>query len=63
MPSEKLFIHDAREIPFMRDQVESVIALADKASRSISIREDDDFGFMAIQFLYKQIQHGESVLL
>jgi Family of unknown function (DUF5677) len=63
MPSEKLFVRDPREVPFLHDQVKKVLALADQKSRSISIREDDDFGFMAIQFLYKQIQHAESLLL
>lgn len=63
MPSEKLFARDPREVPFLHDQVEKVLALADQRSRSVSIREDDDFGFMAIQFLYKQIQHAESLLL
>lgn len=62
MPSEKLFVRDPREVPFLHDQVEKVLVLADQKSRSISIREDDDFGFMAIQFLYKQIQHAESLL-
>jgi hypothetical protein len=63
MPSGALFIRDPREVPFLRDQVERVLALADRSSRGISIREDDDFGFMSIQFLYKQIQHAESILL
>jgi hypothetical protein len=63
MPSEKLFIRDAREILFMRNQVESVLALADKSARNISIRDDDDFGFMTIQFLYRQMQHGGSIFL
>ncbi|MGA3264825.1 MAG: DUF5677 domain-containing protein [Terracidiphilus sp.] len=63
MASEKSFIRDPREIPFVHEQVVRALALADKSSRSISIREDDDFGFMAIQFLYKQMQHAESVLL
>jgi hypothetical protein len=62
MPSEKLFIRDPREVPFLHDQVKKVLVLADQKSRSVSIREDDDFGFMAIQFLYKQIQHAESLL-
>lgn len=39
-----------------------MLALANMASRNVSIREDDDLGFMAIQFLYKQMQHAESVL-
>ena len=62
MPSEKPFALDPREVPFLHDQVMTVLALADQASRGIRIREDDDFGFMTIQFLYKQIQHTESLL-
>ncbi|HUD13269.1 MAG TPA: DUF5677 domain-containing protein [Terracidiphilus sp.] len=63
MPSEKLFVRDPREVPFLHEQVVRTLALADESSRNISIREDDDFGFMTIQFLYKQMQHAESVLL
>jgi hypothetical protein len=62
MPTGTLFIRDPREVPFLHDQVKKVLALAEEASRSISIEENDDFGFMAAQFLYKQMQHGESVL-
>jgi hypothetical protein len=62
MPTGTLFNRDPREVPFLHDQVKKVLALADKASRSISIEESDDFGFMTVQFLYKQMQHGESVL-
>lgn len=62
MVPEKLFVRDPREVPFLHEQVKKVLVLADQASRSIPIREDDDFGFMTIQFLYKQIQHTESLL-
>lgn len=62
MVPEKLFVRDPREVPFLHEQVRKVLVLADQASRSIPIREDDDFGFMTIQFLYKQIQHTESLL-
>ena len=62
MPPERLFVLDPREAPFLHDQVKKILALADNSSRSISIREDDDFGFMTIQFLYKQMQHAESLL-
>ncbi|MGA8273489.1 MAG: DUF5677 domain-containing protein [Candidatus Sulfotelmatobacter sp.] len=62
MPAEALFVRDPREVPFLREQVGKVLALAHEASRSIPIQESDDFGFMAVQFLYKQMQHGESVL-
>jgi hypothetical protein len=62
MPSEALFVRDPREVPFLFDQVKKVLALADGASRRVAIRENDDFGFMTIQFLYKQMQHAESVL-
>lgn len=46
----------------LHGRVKNALALANQASRSIQIREDDDFGFMTIQFLYKQIQHSESLL-
>lgn len=62
MSSEALFTRDPREIPFLLEQVKKVLALADDASRRLTIRESDDFGFMTIQFLYKQMHHAESVL-
>jgi len=62
MSSEELFRRDPRENPFMQNQLRGLIALADEASRSVPVREDDDFGVMAIHFLYKQMQHAESVL-
>jgi Family of unknown function (DUF5677) len=62
MESTKLFLRDPREIPFFRDQARMIVALADECSRGVQVREDDDFGFMAMQFLYKQIQHAESLL-
>jgi hypothetical protein len=58
-----MFIRDPREIPFLHDRVKRILALADNSSRRVSVREDDDFGFMTVQFLYKQIQHAESLLL
>jgi len=63
MPPQALFIRDPREVPFLHDQVKKALALADDVSRRITINESDDFGFMAIQFLYKQIQHAESLLV
>lgn len=62
MSPATLFIRDPREVPFLRDQVTKALVLADDASRSVTIQENDDFGFMATQFLYKQMQHAESVL-
>jgi hypothetical protein len=62
MPSEKLFVRDPREVPFLNDQVRKVLALADKSARGIPLAEEDDFGFMTAQFLYKQMQHAQSVL-
>lgn len=63
MPTEKLFVRDPRKVPYLQQQVEKVLALADAASRNLKIRQDDDLGFMTIQFLYKQLQHTESVLM
>jgi hypothetical protein len=63
MNQEKLFVGDPREITFLREQVGTALALSEKVSSDLSIREDDDFGFMAVLFLYKQMQHAESVLL
>jgi hypothetical protein len=62
MPSEELFVRDPREVPFLNDPVQKVLALADKSARSIPLKEEDDFGFMTAQFLYKQMQHAQSVL-
>lgn len=62
MESATLFVRHPREVPFFRDQARMILALADESSRGVSVREDDDFGFMAMQFLYKQIQHAESLL-
>jgi hypothetical protein len=62
MPSEKLFVRDPREVPFLKDQVQKVHALADKSARGIPLNEEDDFGFMTAQFLFKQMQHAQSVL-
>jgi Family of unknown function (DUF5677) len=63
MPSAKLFGRDEREGLYLRDALQKLLALADNSSRGVPTREDDDFGFMVMQFLYKQIQHAESVLL
>jgi hypothetical protein len=62
MPPEKLFVRDPREVPFLSDQVQRVLALADKSARGIPLKEQDDFGFMTAQFLCKQMQHAQSVL-
>ncbi len=62
MPPERLFVRDPREVPFLNDQVQKVLALADKSARGVSLKEEDDFGFMTAQFLYKQMQHAQSVL-
>jgi hypothetical protein len=62
MLPEKLFVRDPREAPFLNDQVQRVLALADKSARGVPLKEEDDFGFMTAQFLYKQMQHAQSVL-
>jgi hypothetical protein len=63
MSSQELFVRDPREVPFLNEQVQKILALAQNSSHCIPVSEEDDFGFMAINFLYKQIQHAESVLL
>ena len=63
MDSTKLFVRSPCEIPFLRDQARMILALAEESSRGMSVRENDDFGFMAIQCLYKQIQHAEALLI
>lgn len=63
MSATALFHRDPRELPFLHDQVKKVLTFADSASRNLRIREDDDLGFMAIQFLYKQMQHAESIFV
>jgi hypothetical protein len=62
MPSKKLFALDPREVPFLKDLVQKLLALADQSAKGIPIKEEDDFGFMTAQFLYKQMQHAQSVL-
>jgi Family of unknown function (DUF5677) len=62
MSTQALFTRDPREGPFLLNQVNKALVLADDASRSLTIQESDDFGFMAVQFLYKQMHHAESVL-
>lgn len=62
MSSAALFIRDQREVPFLKDQAEKILVFAIELSRSINIRENDDFGLMTVQFLFKQIQHTESLL-
>jgi hypothetical protein len=51
---QKSFRPRSREVPFLSDQVHRVFALADKSARGIRLKEEDDFGFMTAQFLYKQ---------
>ena len=63
MSSQTLFTRDPREIPFLHDQLKKILGLADSASRNVTTDDDDDFGFMAIQFLYKQMHHAESILI
>jgi hypothetical protein len=63
MPSEDLFVRDPREVPFLHDQVKRALALAEQVSQNLTIEENDDFGFMTVQFLFKQMQHAESVLI
>jgi hypothetical protein len=62
MPSQELFVRDPREVPFLSDQVRKVLALADRSARDVPLKEEDDFGFMTALFLYKQMQHAQSVL-
>lgn len=62
MSSSGPFVRNPREIPFLREQVEQVLALAVRCSRRIVIQHDDDFGFMTVQFLSKQKHHVESIL-
>jgi hypothetical protein len=62
MSPEALFTRDPREVPFLHDQLKKILGLTDSASRNVTA-EDDDFGFMVIQFLYKQMHHAESILI
>ena len=58
----KFFHRDPREIPFLHQQVNTVLQLTIHSSQNLTVRDDDDFGFMIVQFLYKQMQHAESLL-
>jgi hypothetical protein len=62
MSSTKMWARDPREVLYLRDQLQNVLDIANSSARDIPVREDDDFGFMTMQFLYKQMQHSESVL-
>jgi hypothetical protein len=62
MPSEGFFVRDPREVPFLNDEVKKLLILAQECARHIQVKEDDDFGFMSMHFLYKQMHHVESVL-
>lgn len=63
MPPKALFVRDPREVPFLHDQLKKMLELADSASRNVTVEEHDDLSFMAIQFLYKQMHHAESILI
>jgi hypothetical protein len=63
MCPETLFVRDPREVPFLHDQLKQMLRLADRSSQSVTVEDNDDFGFMAVQFLYKQMQHAESILI
>lgn len=62
MTSTTMFHRDPREVPFIHGLVKKLLVLAETTSHNVPIREDDDFGFMTIHFLYKQMQHAESIL-
>jgi hypothetical protein len=49
------------EFRFLMTRVSEALRLAAECSSSTEILDEDDFGFMAIHFLYKQMDHAESV--
>jgi hypothetical protein len=52
---------EAPEFRFLMTRVSEALSLAAECSSSTRIFDEDDFGFMAIHFLYKQMDHAESV--
>lgn len=62
MSSQEMFVRDPREGSFLNEQFQKVLALAEHSAHGIPVSEEDDFCFMTMQFLYKQMQHAESVL-
>lgn len=53
----------ADELTFLKNQLRLVLRVARDCATEICVAEEDDFGFMAMTFLCRQIDHAESVLL
>lgn len=53
----------ARKLPLLRQRLTQAIELAKECTASTTIPESDDFGFMTLNFLNKQLDHAESLLL
>jgi len=61
MDSKNELNGETAELGFLRERVSTALKLAAECSSGAQILEEDDFGFMAIHFLYKQMGHAESV--
>jgi hypothetical protein len=51
------------DIPRLQDYARQLRALASEATQDVRCREDDDFAFMALLFLSKQLDHLDVVLI
>ncbi len=56
-------LHAERDVPRLQDHARQLHALASEATRDVRYRADDDFAFMALSFLSKQLDHLQAILL
>lgn len=52
-----------QDLPLLKQRLIQAIQLAEACTRGVRILDDDDFGFMTINFLCKQMDHAGSLLL
>jgi hypothetical protein len=50
-------------LPELRDWLECLLVLTDEIGGGVKCSEDDHLGFMALCFLFKQVDHARSALL
>ena len=51
-----------RDLPSLRDRAEKLVDLSEKLSKEIKCDENDHLGCMAVLFLYRQIDHLQSII-
>ncbi len=52
-----------RDLPILTRQLATLLEMAKGCTANVVVLESDDFGFMVVNFLNKQITHSESLLL